>query len=162
MNVVTPVVAGQDPTEQLLQVGLRAGAKLHQRQPGGGVGDEHVTQTIAQRATKGGDLVSEVDQTASGGINSQFDGAHFNFLVRSSASPLSCRALPVVYQSRRQQGQFRAKTPKRWFGADQADHTIESRWTTRARAQTHQSAYSDCPFEWTLGVRRAWPHTLIW
>jgi hypothetical protein len=58
--VPVPVVPGEEAVEGRLQVGLRARARLHQGQAGGGVGGENVDQTVPLALAELGDPVGEI------------------------------------------------------------------------------------------------------
>ena len=77
MPVRVPVVSGKDPFEQLLEIGLGARPRLHQRQPRGGVRQEHMGQpALGSLRDESSDPGGDVDHSLPAGFNLEFRNPH--------------------------------------------------------------------------------------
>jgi hypothetical protein len=74
--VAITVVTRQQPIEQFGEICLRPGPELHHRHARGGMGHEHVEQTVAAAvAAERGYVIGEIDELAAGGVDPQLDAA---------------------------------------------------------------------------------------
>ena len=76
MGVAVAVVARQQPGEELVEVGLGARSRLHQRDPGGRVGREDVHQTVAPVTTEVRNLPGDVGDVVGARFQHQFGRLH--------------------------------------------------------------------------------------
>ena len=70
------VVTREQPVEQLVEVGLGARARLHQRHTGGRVGCEDVHQSVAAFTAEAGDPLGDVGDVVGARLQREFGRLH--------------------------------------------------------------------------------------
>lgn len=76
MRVTPTVVSGQKPEKRFLEIGLGTGMELDQCEASGGMGNEHMTETVPSAVTKLLHRRGEIDELPTNGI--QLDDGSFH------------------------------------------------------------------------------------